>query len=234
MASRIMPIPTIHDQRAHLGRARGEPGVLFSVVALAAIAAVAIFFWRGGPDNNDPQVGAALREIWAGQQETTIGIEAINDKVEKFLAQTRGTKAINNSLAAEDQFIALSARLSALQNAMTRMLRDNAELAERLKETQAQMAQDNALVAEQLTALTQMMARRPGVLAMGSEERERRPATTGSTAAAPAATRSRTAHRKDQARLRADGSSGAAGRSRASPAPTARSPSPLQPSPALR
>jgi hypothetical protein len=185
-----------------------------------------------------------LREIWAGQQETTIAIEAINDRLaaerrdlkmpsDQVLAQTSGKKTINDSLAAEDQFTVLAARLSALQNAMTRILRDNAELAERLKVTQAQMAQDNASVAEQLKALTQMMARRLGVLAMGSEERERRLATTGSTAAAPAATRSRTAHRKNHTR-RADGSSGAAGRSLASPAPTARSPSPLPPSPALR
>jgi hypothetical protein len=43
----------------------------------------------------------------------------------------------------------------ALQNAVTRILRDNAELAERLKETQAQMAQDNAAVVEQLKALTE-------------------------------------------------------------------------------
>jgi len=230
MASRIMPIPTIRDQQAQLGRGI-LPAVLLSVVAtLAVIAPLAIFF---RPDNIDPQVSATLQYIRAGQQQTTSGIEAINERstAEKFLAQTRGTKAINNSLAAEDQFIALSARLSTLQDAMTRILRD---LAEQLRATQTQMAQDNALVAEQLTALTQIVARRPGVLAMGSEERERRSATTGSTAAAPAATRSRTAHRKDQARLRADGSSGAAASSRASPAATARSPSPLPPSQALR
>jgi hypothetical protein len=142
--------------------------VLLSVVAtLAAIAAVAIFFWPGWPDNKDPQVSAALREIWAGQQETTIGIEAINDRLaderrdlkmlsDQFLAQTSGKKTINDGLATEDQFTVLAARLSALQNAMTRILRDNAELAERLKETQAQMAQDNASVAEQLKALTPM------------------------------------------------------------------------------
>jgi len=57
---------------------------------------------------------------------------------------------------------------------MTRILRDNADLAEQLRATQTQMAQDNALVAEQLKALTQMMARRPGVLANGSDEGERR------------------------------------------------------------
>jgi len=57
---------------------------------------------------------------------------------------------------------------------MTRMLRDNADLAQQLRATQTQMAQDNALVAEQLKALTQIMARRPGVLAKGSDEGERR------------------------------------------------------------
>jgi septal ring factor EnvC (AmiA/AmiB activator) len=145
MASRIM----FRDQQAHLGRGI-LPAVLLSVVAtLAVVAPLAIFFW---PDKADPQVNA---------QETTSGIEAINDRpaAEKFIAQTRGTKAINNSLAAEDQFIALSARLSTLQDAVTRILRDNAALAEQLRATQTQMAQDNALVAEQLNALMQMMAR---------------------------------------------------------------------------
>ena len=153
------------------------PALVLSVVAtLAVIAPVALFFRS---DNVDPQVSATLPYIRAGQQQTTTGI-AINDRpaAEKFLAQTRGTKAINGSLAAEDQFIALSARLSTLQDAMTRILRDNADLAERLRATQTQMAQDNASVAEQLKALTQMMARRPGVLAMGSEERERSHRTT--------------------------------------------------------
>jgi septal ring factor EnvC (AmiA/AmiB activator) len=169
MASRVM----FRDQQAHLGRGI-LPAVLLSVVAtLAVVAPLAIFF---RPDNIDPQVSATLQYIRAGQQQTTSGIEAINDRpaAEKLLAQTRGTKAINNSLAAEHQFIALSARLSTLQDAMTRMLRDNADLAQQLRATQTQMAQDNALVAEQLKALTQIMARRPGVLAKGSDEGERR------------------------------------------------------------
>jgi hypothetical protein len=206
-------------------------GVLLSVVALTAIAAGAIFFWPGWPDNLDPQVSATLR---AGQQQTTSGIEAINDRpaAEKFLAQTRGTKAPSDSIAAQDQFMALSTRLSTLKEDMTRILRDNAGLAEQLRTIQTQLAQDNVLIAERLKALTQtQMAARPGVVAMGSEEGERL-VTTGPTATAPAATRSRTAHRKDQARLRADGSLRVAGRSRASPAPTARSSSSLPPSPA--
>ena len=171
-----MPIPTIRDQQAHPGRGI-LPAVVLSVVAtLAVIAPVALLFRS---DNVDPQVSATLQYIRAGQQQTTTGI-AINDRpaAEKFLAQTRGTKAINDGLAAEDQFIALSARLSTLQDAMTRILRDNADLAQQLRATQTQMAQDNASVAEQLKALTQMMARRPGVFAMGSEERERRHRTT--------------------------------------------------------
>ena len=219
-----MPISTTRDQQAH-------PGQVFSVVAtLAVVAALAIFFW---PDNVDPQDSATLQYIRAGQKQTTSGTEAINDRAaaEKSLAQTRGTKAIKNSPAAEDLFLALSTRLSALQDAMTRIQRDNAELAEQLSAIRTQMAQDNALVAEQLKALTQMMAHRAPVLAMGSDERERRPATTGSNATSPAATRSRTAYRSDQARLRVDGGSGAAGRSRASPAPTARLPSPQLPPP---
>jgi hypothetical protein len=112
-------------------------GKLLSVIALAAIAAGGIFFWTGWPDNNlILQVSAALRDVRVGQQQTT-----------------SGTKAINDSHAAEDQFIELAARLSALENGMTRIRRDNVELAERLKATQAQMAQDNASVAEQLKAL---------------------------------------------------------------------------------
>jgi DNA repair ATPase RecN len=76
---------------------------------------------------------------------------------DQFSAQTSGKKAINDSPAAEDQIVALAARLTTLQNAITRILHDNAEIGERLKETQAQMAQDNASVAEQLKALTQMV-----------------------------------------------------------------------------
>jgi hypothetical protein len=150
MAS-IMPVPTIRHQQARLGRGR-LPAVLLSVLAtLTVITPVAILFW---PDNNDPRVGATLR---ASQQQTTSGTEAINVRpaaAEKFLAQPR-TKAANDSLAAEDQIMALSARLSMLQQAMTRILRENAELAGQLKATQAQMAQDNASVAEQLKALAQ-------------------------------------------------------------------------------
>ena len=76
---------------------------------------------------------------------------------DQFLAQTSGKKPINDSPAAKDQSIALAARLTALQDAMARNRLDNAEIAERLKETQAQMAQDNASVVEQLKALTQMV-----------------------------------------------------------------------------
>jgi hypothetical protein len=108
-------------------------GVLLSVVALAATAVLAIFFWLGWPDNI---VSATLRDIRAAQQQTT-----------------SGKKAVNDSHTAEDRFIALAARLSALENAMARILGDYAEL-QRLKVTQAQMAQDNASVAEQLKALT--------------------------------------------------------------------------------
>lgn len=213
-----MPIPTSRDKQAHLGWGKLSAAVLSAVATLVVIALVAIFFW---PDNVDPQVSGTLHR--AGQQQTTTGIAAINDRAaERFLAQTRGIKAIN-SLLAEDQFLALSDRLSTLQDAMTRIRRDNADLAEQLRATQTQMAQDNALVAEQLKALTQMIAH-PAVLAMGFEERERRQVTTGSTATAPAAARSRPAHRKDQVRLRADESSGAAGRSRASPAPPTAAP----------
>lgn len=214
-----MPIPTIRDQQAHLGWGKLPAAVLSVVSTLVIIAPVAIFFW---PDDVDPQVSGTLQYSRAGQRQTTTGIAAINDRAaEKFLAQTRGIRTINNSLLAEDQFLALSDRLSTLQDAMTRIRRDNADLAEQLRATQTQIAQDNALVAQQLKALTQMIAR-PAVLAMGSEERERRLGqdTTRSTATAPAVTRSRTVHRKDQAQLRVDGSSGAAVRSRASPAPT--------------
>jgi septal ring factor EnvC (AmiA/AmiB activator) len=150
MASSIMP-------DAH-------PGQVLSVVATLAVAgAAAIFFW---PDNTDPQVSATLQNIRAGQQQTTSGIGATNDRpaAEKFLAQTRGTKAVKDSLAAEDLFMALSARLSALQDAVTRMQRDNAELAEQVRAIQKQMAQDNALVGEQLKALTQMAVGPPSSL----------------------------------------------------------------------
>ena len=59
-------------------------------------------------------------------------------------------------LPAALQFLPLAARLTTLQDDATRILRNNAELAERLKATETQMAQDNASVAEQLKALTQM------------------------------------------------------------------------------
>ena len=149
-----MPIPPMGDQ-VPPDRARGGlPEAPLSVVAtLAAIAAMALFFWSRSPDNIDPQVSATLRDIRAGQQQITSGIEAVNDRLaaERLdlkmlsdrLAQTRGTKAINDSHAAEDQFIALEARLSALQSAMARILGDNTELAERLKAIQAQMALGN-------------------------------------------------------------------------------------------
>jgi septal ring factor EnvC (AmiA/AmiB activator) len=140
-----MSIPTVRDQHAHLG------GVLSVVAALAVAAPVAILFW---PDNIDPQVSATLQNIRAGQKQTTSGIGAINDR--------------------PDLFIALSTRLSTLQDAMTRIKRDNAELTDQLTAIRTQMAQDNASVAAQLNALTQMMARRLGILAKGSDERERR------------------------------------------------------------
>ena len=166
-----MSIPTFHQ--GELKRAWGGwPSALLSVVAaLAAAAAVVVFFW---PNDIGPGVRATLQYVGAGQQQTTSGIKAINDSLaaehkaindslaaerrdlktlsDQFLAQTRGKRAINDSPAAEE----LAPRLTALQNATTRILRDNAEIAERLKETQAQMAQDNASVAEQLKALTQM------------------------------------------------------------------------------
>ena len=147
-----MPIPPMRDQQARLGR-RAPGGLseapLWVVATLAAIAAVAMFFWSRQPDNIDTQ---ALRDIRAGQQQTTSEIEAINDRLaaerldlkmlsDQLLAQTSGKKAINDSHAAEDQLIALEARLSALQSAMARILGDNTELAERLKLIQAQMAQ---------------------------------------------------------------------------------------------
>ena len=64
-------------------RARGGlPEAPLSVVAtLAAIAAMALFFWSRSPDNIDPQVSATLRDIRAGQQQITSGIEAVNDRL---------------------------------------------------------------------------------------------------------------------------------------------------------
>jgi len=59
MASRIMPIPTIRDQQAQLGRGI-LPAVLLSVVAtLAVIAPLAIFF---RPDNIDPWPAPGLND----------------------------------------------------------------------------------------------------------------------------------------------------------------------------
>ena len=138
-----MPISTIRDQQARVFR-RLLPAVLLSVVViLAVVAPAAISLWLRGID---PQVDAKLQNIQAGQQQTTSGIEPINDRP-----------------AAEGQFIVLSARLSTLHDAMTRILRDNAALVEQLKVTQTritQMAQDNAALAEQLratqTRITQM------------------------------------------------------------------------------
>ena len=193
-----MPISINRDQQARVFR-HMLPAVRLSVVViLVAIAPVAISFLL---HDIDPQVDDTLQYTRAGQQQTTSGTEATNDRP-----------------AAESQFIVLSARVSALQDAMTPILRDNAALAEQLRATQTQitemaqdkvalaeqlratqtqiteiardkaavaeqlkatqtqitqMAQDNASVAEQLKALTQVMARRAPVLAMGSDERER-------------------------------------------------------------
>ena len=173
-----MPISINRDQQARVFRHMLPAMLLSVVVILAAIAPVAISFLL---HDIDPQVDDTLQYTRAGQQQTTSGTEATNDRP-----------------AAESQFIVLSARLSALQDAMTPILRDNAALAEQLRATQTQiteiardkaavaeqlkatqtqitqMAQDNASVAEQLKALTQVMARRAPVLAMGSDERERR------------------------------------------------------------
>jgi len=137
-------IPTFHQ--ADLKRAWGGlPAALLSVVAaLAAAAAVVVFFW---PNDIGPGVRATLQYVGAGQQQTTSGIEAINDSL---AAERRDLKMLS------DQFLALAARQSTLQDDATRILRNNAELAERLKATETQMAQDNASVAEQLKALTQM------------------------------------------------------------------------------
>src|SRR5215471_20811577 len=118
-ASSIMPIATVRNRQAHLGRG-SLPAVLLSVLAtLAVIVPVAAIFFRS--DKTDFQASGMFRANQQEQQQTTSGEEAINDRAaaEKFLATTRGTKAINNSLAAEDQFLALSARLSTLQDAMT-------------------------------------------------------------------------------------------------------------------
>ena len=136
-----MPISITPDQQARVFR-RMLPAVLLSaVVILAVIAAVA--FWL---HDTDPQVEARLQYIRADQQQTTSRTEATND-----------------GPAAESQFIVPSARLSTLQDAMTRILRDNAALVEQLKATQTritQMARDNAALAEQLSAtqtqITQM------------------------------------------------------------------------------
>ncbi len=175
MASRIMP-PTIYDQQEDLGRIILPVVLLSAIATLATIVSVAMFFW---PDNIDRQISVALQNIRGSRQQTTSRTETINDRpaAENFLTQTPGTDAINNNLASVDQFIALSVRLNTLQDAMTRIQRDNADLAQQLRATQTQMAQDNALVAEQLKAVTQMMARRAGVLAMGSDEGERRSRT---------------------------------------------------------
>jgi septal ring factor EnvC (AmiA/AmiB activator) len=149
-----MRIPTIYDEKAHLNRAReGFPVVLLSVVAaLAIIASLAIFFWPGYPPSTstpviDPEVRVTLQDIRAGQQQTTSGIKTINDSL---TAERDSLKMLS------DQISALTARLSALQYAATRILSDNAELAEQLKVTQVQIAQDNASVAEQLKTLMQL------------------------------------------------------------------------------
>jgi septal ring factor EnvC (AmiA/AmiB activator) len=149
-----MRIPTIYDEKAYLSRAReGFPVALLSVVAaLAIIASLAIFFWPGYPLSTatpviDPEVRVALQDIRAGQRQTTSGIKTISDSL---TAERDSLKMLS------DQISALTARLSALQYAATRILSENAELAEQLKVTQVQIAQDNALVAEQLKTLMQM------------------------------------------------------------------------------
>jgi hypothetical protein len=87
-------------------------GVLLSVVALAAIVAWAIFFWSS---SSDPQVSATLRDIQAAQQQTA-----------------SGTKAINDSNAAEDQLAHDNA--SAAEQLKDLTHRDNASAGEKLEE----------------------------------------------------------------------------------------------------
>jgi septal ring factor EnvC (AmiA/AmiB activator) len=142
-----MSISTFRHEGAYLKRAFGGlPAVLLSVVtAVAAIAAMAVSFW---PDDIGPEVRVALRYIGAAQQRTTSGIETINDSL---AAERRDLKMLS------DQLAVLATRLDTLQGGSPEILRNNAELAERLKATQAQMAEGNASVAEQLKALTQMV-----------------------------------------------------------------------------
>ena len=100
-------------------------GVLLSLVALAAIAAGDIFFWSSWSDS---QVSATLRD--SAQQLTT-----------------SGTKAINDSNAAENLLV-----------------QDNASVAEQLE---ALTHHDDAIAAEKLEGSHEHVA---GVLAQGSEE----------------------------------------------------------------
>ncbi len=77
--------------------------------------------------------------------------------------QPREIRAIKDGLANQrrdikvlfDQFSALTARLSVLQEDTTTILRNTAELAEQVRATQTQMAQDNAKAVEQLKAVAQ-------------------------------------------------------------------------------
>jgi septal ring factor EnvC (AmiA/AmiB activator) len=127
--------------------------MLLSVVAsLAAIAAVATFFLS---DDIGPEVRVSLQYIGASQQRTTTGIEAINASL---AAEQRDLKMLS------DQFVMLAARLGTRQGDAQQILRNNTELAQRLKatqaqltENQAQLAENNASVVEQLKALTQMV-----------------------------------------------------------------------------
>ena len=121
------------------------PVVLLLVfAALAIIVPIAIVFW---PDGIDPEVRATLQFIRAGQQQATNGITALNDSLAVERAELKKLS---------DQSTALAARVSTLQDAMTRIQRDNAELTEQLKVMQTQMAQETASVTEQIAALTQL------------------------------------------------------------------------------
>ena len=111
-----------------------------SVTALFALIAAAVaFLWFV---SDEPQVTAASRAI----QTATGDIRAIKDGLAN---QRRDIKVLF------DQFSALTARLSVLQEDTTTILRNTAELAEQVRATQTQMAQDNAKAVEQLKAVAQ-------------------------------------------------------------------------------
>jgi septal ring factor EnvC (AmiA/AmiB activator) len=151
-----MRVPTLNNEETHHPGRTG--GGILAVVAVSVIVLAALFFW---PDSTtrvtDPEVIKSLQYIGESQQRTTSGLRAINESLTTEHAHLD---------MLSDQLSALEERLKMLENSGAQILRDNAKLAEQLKDL-GQMALASASGAERLKETQEPMA---DVIAKASEE----------------------------------------------------------------